>query len=243
MAQNIYDDPAFFEAYSRLPRSKGGLDAAPEWPSLRALLPALNGLRVLDLGCGYGWFCRWALASGAAEVTGVDLSARMLDRARDMTPEPEITYVRADLESFAPGAASVDLVYSSLALHYVEDVQGLFRRVAGWLTPGAGLVFSVEHPIYTAPRAPEWAIVNGREVWSLDRYLQEGARTTNWLADGVVKQHRTIGTYVRLLRDAGFTLLAIDGWGPNATQIQHNPDWARERDRPMFLLVAARRNA
>ncbi|MCA9830580.1 MAG: class I SAM-dependent methyltransferase [Dehalococcoidia bacterium] len=243
MAQNIYDDPAFFQAYSRLPRSKGGLDAAPEWPSLRALLPALNGLRVLDLGCGYGWFCRWALASGATEVTGVDLSARMLDRARDMTPEPGITYVQADLESFGLRDASVDLVYSSLAFHYVEDLQGLFRRAAAWLTPGASFVFSVEHPIYTAPRAPGWAIVDGREVWPLDRYLQEGVRTTNWLADGVVKQHRTIGTYVRLLREAGFTLLAIDEWGPGETQIQHNPDWARERDRPMFLLIAARRDA
>ncbi|XXT49757.1 hypothetical protein WMF23_51215 [Sorangium sp. So ce542] len=58
MAQNSYDDPGFFEAYSQLRRSVEGLDGAPEWPALRALVPDLTGLRVVDLGSGYGWFCR-----------------------------------------------------------------------------------------------------------------------------------------------------------------------------------------
>ena len=39
MAQNIYDNPAFFEGYAQLPRSVQGLDGAPEWPALRAMLP------------------------------------------------------------------------------------------------------------------------------------------------------------------------------------------------------------
>lgn len=58
VTQNIYDDAEFFEQYSRLERSIEGLDGAVEWPSMRALLPDLRGLSVLDLGCGYGWFCR-----------------------------------------------------------------------------------------------------------------------------------------------------------------------------------------
>jgi len=41
MAQNIYDDPQFYAAYGQLRRSVEGLDGAPEWPSLRALLPDL----------------------------------------------------------------------------------------------------------------------------------------------------------------------------------------------------------
>ena len=64
MAQNIYDRPEFVE----------GLDGAPEWPALRAMLPDVDGLRVVDLGCGFGWFCRWARAHGASEVLGLDLS-------------------------------------------------------------------------------------------------------------------------------------------------------------------------
>src|SRR5215469_1030360 len=78
MTQNIYDDDDFFRGYCRLPRSVDGLDAAPEWPALRALLPELQGLRVLDLGCGFGWFCHWAREQGAASVLGIDVSENML---------------------------------------------------------------------------------------------------------------------------------------------------------------------
>ncbi len=77
MAQNIYDDPEFFAGYSRLPRSLDGLDGAPEWPALRAMLPPLRGRRVLDLGCGFGWFSRWARQQGAAQVMGLDVSEKL----------------------------------------------------------------------------------------------------------------------------------------------------------------------
>lgn len=64
-----------------LDRSVKGLDGAPEWPTIQQVLPAMADLRVVDLGCGYGWFCRWARDQGAAQITGLDLSQRMLERA------------------------------------------------------------------------------------------------------------------------------------------------------------------
>src|SRR5216684_8325532 len=115
MAQNIYDKDACFAVYSRLPRSVAGLEGAPEWPALRALLPDLRGRKVLDLGCGYGWFCRWAREAGAAAVLGLDVSEKMLARARAATKDPAITYQQADMESLALPGGSFDLVYSSLA--------------------------------------------------------------------------------------------------------------------------------
>ena len=154
MTQNIYDDEEFFAGYSRLRRSVEGLDGAPEWPALRALLPNLSGLKVLDLGCGFGWFCRWARERGAAHVLGIDVSEKMLARARAATVDPAITYVRADLEHLDLLAGSFDVVYSSLAMHYVENLSGLMSQACGSLVPGGVLVFSVEHPIFTAPSEP-----------------------------------------------------------------------------------------
>jgi ubiquinone/menaquinone biosynthesis C-methylase UbiE len=122
MTQNIYDNDDFFRGYSRLPRSVEGLSAAPEWPALRALLPDLDGLSVLDLGCGFGWFCRWAREQGAATVLGIDLSERMLARAAAATQDPAITYSLADMERLELAPASFDVAYSSLALHYVENL-------------------------------------------------------------------------------------------------------------------------
>jgi len=242
MTQNIYDNEEFFAGYSRLRRSVAGLDGAPEWPALRALLPDLRGCRVLDLGCGFGWFCRWARAQGAGYVLGIDISENMLARARAATEDSLITYVRADMENLELSARSLDLVYSSLSLHYVENLSRLLSQVYCALAPGGSMVFSVEHPIFSATIWSEWLLdAAGRKLWPIERYLDEGPRSTDWLAKGVIKQHRTLATYINMLIGQGFSLSHVEEWGPTEEQIAAQPDWADERARPPFLLVAARR--
>jgi SAM-dependent methyltransferase len=241
MTQNIYDDPEFFERYSGLPRSIEGLDGAPEWPALRAMLPELRGLSVLDLGCGFGWFCRWAREQGAAQVVGIDVSEKMLARARAETSDGAIVYVRADMEQLDLTPKSFDLVYSSLALHYIGRLSELVAQVHRALVPGGYFVFSVEHPVFTAPAEPGWSVTTGgRRTWALDGYLEEGPRRTDWLAKGVIKQHRTLATYINMLLGDGFTLAHVEEWGPTPEQIATKPVWADERRRPPFLLVSAR---
>jgi SAM-dependent methyltransferase len=244
MAQNVYDEAEFFAGYSQLPRSIHGLDGAAEWPTLRALVPPVAGQRVVDLGCGFGWFCRWAADQGAADVLGIDLSENMLERARRDTAQPQVHYERHDLDHLELAPASCELVYSSLTFHYLADLDRLFAQAARALVPGGGFVFSVEHPIFTAPRHA--AFVDGPEgapVWPLDRYLDEGPRVTDWLAPGIVKQHRTVGTYVNLMCDHGFVVDRLIDWGPSDEQVAATPEWAVEQERPPFLLVAAHRGA
>lgn len=242
MTQNIYDNEGFFQGYSQLPRSLSGLDGAPEWPVLQSLLPDLNGSRVLDLGCGFGWFCRWARASGAASILGIDVSERMLARARAETDDASISYRRADLEDPDLPAQAFDLAYSSLAFHYLERLGALLARIHAALVPGGKLVFSVEHPIYMTPRHPGWSVdADGHVTWPVDGYLEEGVRSTDWLAKGVIKQHRMIGTYLDLLLQAGFSLTRLIEWGPSKEQVAANPDWINERQRPFFLLISCSR--
>jgi SAM-dependent methyltransferase len=242
MAQNIYDREDFFDGYSQLGRSVEGLAGAAEWPVLRSMLPDIHGLRIVDLGCGFGWFCRWAREQGAMQAVGLDVSERMLERARSATDDPAITYRRGDLEQLDLPAASFDLAYSSLALHYVEDAARLFAAIHRALVPGGRLVFSTEHPIYMAPRNPGWSIdSNGRKTWPVDGYFAEGIRTTNWLARGVVKYHRTIGTTLSLLIRSGFSIEDVQEFCPTAEQIAEKPELVDELERPTFLLVAAQR--
>lgn len=242
MAQNVYDQPEFFDGYSRMRRSVEGLDGAPEWPALRALLPDLTNLRVLDLGCGCGWFARWARENGAAAVTGVDISANMLERARNSTSDEGITYLQADLEGLRLSPESFDVVYSSLALHYVVALPSLLAQIHATLTPGGHFIFSVEHPIFTAARHTDWLPDGqGGMTWPLDSYQSEGPRTRPWLSQDVVKQHRTIGTHLNLLIQTGFALRHVADWEPTDEQVHERPELAVERERPMFLLVAARK--
>ena len=223
MTQNIYDDEAFFQGYSRLPRSVEGLDRAPEWPALRALLPDLRGLSVLDLGCGFGWFCRWAREQGAAAVLGIDVSEKMLTRASEATRDPAIAYTRADMERLELRPESFDLVYSSLALHYVERLDRLMA-VYRSLAPGGSFVFSVEHPTCTAPVEPGWSVNSaGRKTWPIDSYLDEGPRSTDWLAKGVIKQHRTLGTYLDMLLRVGFAIGHVEEWARPKSRSPRNP--------------------
>ncbi|NRP70564.1 Malonyl-[acyl-carrier protein] O-methyltransferase [Ensifer psoraleae] len=242
MAQNIYDKPEFFAGYSQLARSVHGLDGAAEWPAIRAALPDLSGLRVVDLGCGFGWFARWARESGAAHVLGLDLSENMIARARKDTDDAAIDYRIADLDHLVLPEASFDFAYSSLAFHYIENFDRLVRTIHASLLPGSQFVFTIEHPIYMAPTNPGWSSdADGRRIWPLDRYSVEGERVTDWLAKGVVKYHRTIGTTLNTLIKAGFSIRHVEEWRPTPEQIAANPDLAEEADRPMMLLVAAQR--
>lgn len=206
------------------------------------MLPDVSGLRVVDLGCGFGWFCRWAREHGAARVLGLDLSEKMLARARAAGPDAGISYETGDLDRLSLPQASFDLVYSSLALHYVEDVLRLFETVHQALSPGGHFVFSTEHPIFMAPTKPGWSIdATGRKTWPVDQYLVEGPRSTDWLAKGVVKHHRTIGTTLNTLIRSGFTIDHVEEFRPTAEQIAAKPELAEELERPMFLLVSVRR--
>lgn len=242
MSQNIYDNPGFFEGYAQLPRSQQGLAGAPEWPALQAMLPPLGGKRVLDLGCGYGWFCRVAREQGAAEVLGIDLSARMLARAAELTRDEGIRYRQGDLNGLELPAESFDLVYSSLALHYLPELAPLFAQVYHSLAAGGSLVFSVEHPIFTCPQPQGWLVDGeGRRSWPINGYQAEGKRVSNWLAEGVIKYHRTLGTHLNALIAAGFAIRHLEEWGPTAEQIAANPALAEEAERPMLLLVSVQK--
>jgi len=53
------------------------------------------------------------------------------------------------------------------------------------------------------------------------------------------KQHRTLGTLINMPIGTGFTLKHVEERGPSLEQVAAHPEWAEERERPMFLLVCA----
>lgn len=243
MKENKYDDAAFFGMYSEMGRSKEGLEAAGEWHTFRSLLPSLEGKKVLDLGCGYGWHCRYAREQKASAVTGVDISRKMLDRARELTNDPAIRYQQDAIEDIHFKAGEFDVVISSLAFHYVADFNTTCQKVQHCLKPGGAFVFSVEHPIFTAIAAQDWHYdkTGKRLHWPVDDYQRQGFRNTRFLGHDVVKYHRTLAAYINTLIDNGFRIAQIAEPEPSAEALKKFLEMKDENRRPMFLLVRAER--
>lgn len=240
--QNKYDDPVFFEKYSQMSRSKQGLAGAGEWETLKKLLPDFKGKRVLDLGCGYGWHCVYAMEHGAASCLGIDLSEKMLATAQSKTPFPQVTYRRMAMEDAAFPPESFDVALSSLALHYVEDFPAMAEKIRRWLVPGGDFVFSVEHPVFTAYGSQDWYYGAKGEIlhFPVDRYFYQGEREAIFLGEPVTKYHRTLTAYLDGLLQNGFSLLRVVEPQPPAHMLALD-GMQDELRRPMMLLVAARK--
>ncbi|WP_442602366.1 class I SAM-dependent methyltransferase [Paenibacillus sp. KN14-4R] len=241
MKQNKYDDHTFFSAYSQMSRSINGLEAAGEWHVFQSLLPDLRDKSVLDLGCGYGWHCLYAREQQASSVIGVDISEKMLQKARELTSDPAITYLQMPIEDIDFPSEQFDVVISSLAFHYVEAFADLCKKVYDCLKPGGSFIFSVEHPIFTSRNEQDWHYDNeGNNLhWPVDHYQAEGMRNTSFLTDNVIKYHRTIATYFNALLDAGFTIKAVSEPEPSEEMLETVAGMKDELRRPMFLIIAA----
>ncbi|WP_217351224.1 class I SAM-dependent methyltransferase [Thalassospira marina] len=241
--QNIYDDPTFHEGYRSLRQTGTGLNDVLEQPALRSLLPAsLAGLEILDLGCGFGDFARYARQQQATSVVGLDVSIKMLNAARHMTNDPAILFAQGAMEDLASMEAAnkpFDLIISSLALHYVADYPAALTEISKRLKPEGRLVFSVEHPICTALAAQKWHQdeSGNDQFWPVDNYRDEGPRHTHWFVDDVIKYHRTVETYVNGLLDAGLQIARL--LEPEPVKEATAEKWQMHRRRPPFLILAA----
>ena len=144
MKQNKYDDDRFFNKYSKMERSTNGLAGAGEWHVLKKMLPDFKGKRVLDLGCGFGWHCQYAVENGAISAVGVDISEKMLETAGEKNSHEKIRYRRCAMEDLDFPKESFDVVISSLAFHYVKDFERWQKRSANGLRRPMMLIVAAE---------------------------------------------------------------------------------------------------
>ncbi|KAL3419530.1 ubie coq5 [Phlyctema vagabunda] len=242
MSQNIYDTATFFEGYSSLPRSQQGLPGMPEWPALQAMLPPLAGLNILDLASGFGWFSRYASSQNAKAVLGLEISSNMMARAASFPADDKITYKQANLEKLDLDGVQVDLAVCVLGLHYIVDLQNVVAQVFRALKAGGTFAVEVEHPIFTAPTHQDFTDVplstaKTIKVWPLYDYFREGPRVTRWLANDVVKQHRSVTSYLNIFLGAGFVLDRFFEWRPTEESLKSGLASERGFDRPVFLLM------
>ena len=196
--------------------------------------------RVLDLGCGYGWHCIYAMENGASSVVGVDISHKMLEVAKGKTHFPQIEYECCAIEDVDFPEESFDVILSSLAFHYVADYENLIKKIYRMLKAGGNLVFTVEHPVFTAHGTQDWYYNEKGEIlhFPVDNYYYEGKRTAMFLEEKVTKYHRTLTTYLNTLLSNGFIINHIVEPQPPENMMDI-PGMQDEMRRPMMLIVSA----
>jgi tRNA (cmo5U34)-methyltransferase len=109
-----------------------------------ASIPLHGELQVLEYGCGTG-LCGLRLASEIGHLTAVDTSAGMLEELRKKCLAlgiGNVTPVQISPDDWTLPAAAFDLVFSSMVMHHVEDVQTLLLNFYYILKPGGCLALS-----------------------------------------------------------------------------------------------------
>lgn len=182
-------------ATSAVHASGPDLDAMVEAAALR------GSERVLDLACGAG-HASFAFASGAAAVTGVDMTPEMVAVAADLARRRgigNVSFQEADVAALPFAAHSFDLVVTRYAAHHFADPAAVLREAARVLVPG-GRFLLVDT---VAPEDPALdTFFNAIEL------LRDDSHVRNWRAS----------EWVRMVRGAGFEsevggrfAIALDG--------------------------------
>lgn len=242
--QNIYDNEIFFDGYRKLRGKEGNANELFEMPALFSLLPSLENKKILDLGCGYGGHCMEFVRLGAERVVGVDISQKMLEIARRENVHERISYLNMAMEDISAIDERFDIAVSSLALHYVEDFEGVVKNIHSLLNEGGVFVFSQENPIVTCHSGgSRWTKdENGNKIhMNLVNYGIEGERDTVWFVDDVKKYHRMFSTVVNTLIQNGFVIEKMIEPLPTEELLAKYPDHRDLFHKPDFLIVKAKK--
>jgi SAM-dependent methyltransferase len=225
-------------------------------PAFLEFIGDLSGRRVLDAGCGEGYNTR-ILARRGAHLTGVDLSARMIELARNEEQrEPlGISYEVgsfSDLSIFA--AATFAAAVSFMALMDGPDFPGAMRAIYRVLKPGGTLTFSQIHPCFITKGLSWIRDEAGRETGlTVARYFDATAWVEHWNFKSAAESAQaepfavprfdlTLSDYINAVIDAGFTLRRIMEPRPTEDACRKFPWLQRWRDHaPLFFYVRAQK--
>lgn len=189
-----------------------------EKPAMFSELPDnLNGKSILCLGCGSGEEC-FEISKKGAKVIGVDLSDKLIAKAK--VKYPSIEFVQMDAEELKFSDKKFSIVYSSLVLNYLKDWDRVMSEVYRVLKPGGIFIFSDVHPVKWASEKINDADGKSKSVlMGFDKdektgktkifgdYLNVKAHTEIWM-NRIEVTHFTRPIYLmfRAIVKAGFTV-------------------------------------
>jgi SAM-dependent methyltransferase len=238
---DFYDDDAIFKTYMARRQRAGNPNDTMEKPIILELIGEFTNQRILDLGCGDATFGREAIAMGCELYLGIERSTNMVNSAQQVLAGTNGKVVQAAIENWNYPTQAFDLVVSRLALHYIKEIDAIFRQVHRTLTDHGRFVFSIEHPVITSCDRG-WQGNGPRQDWLVDNYFDAGERITSWMGGQVIKYHRTVENYFVGLQRAGFVVESLREAEPRRERFDEDDDMYQRRKRiPLFLIMAGQK--
>lgn len=211
MSHNFFDNEQLFDKYINMRYGKQNDTDKIERPAIFSLLPNnFNGLTILDVCCGYGQMTKFFADNGAKLVIGIDISKKMIDKAKKENNHKNIRYICNDAKNInAESKGKYDLIYSSASFHFIDDLDILFKKFNMLLKENGKLVFSMQHPIMTANNEnPQWTMdeFGNPKYYNFKDYFCEGYKEGNWFSRDITAgvYHKQISTIINNLSDNNF---------------------------------------
>ena len=244
--KNVYDNEEFFKYYQDLRASEINANNLIENPIIKSMLPDLKGKSILDLGCGDGNMSAYFMDNGAKRVYGIDISENMINEANKLYADENRKFEVMKMEDISQINEKFDIVYSSLAFHYVEDFDKLLTDIHSLLNENGVLIFSQENPVESASIFNREDLKNrididGKRYYLLSDYANEGERNNFWNGVQVTKYHRSYCTLVNSLIKK-FKIVEMKDSYASDEAIKLRDKYKYEKDRPLFLIVKAVKN-
>lgn len=207
-------------------------------PMLR-LAGDVAGLKVCDVGCGEGRFCRM-LAERGAEVTGVEPTARLIDEAR--RKHPEGTYLEGVGERLPVESDSFDLVVCYLVLIDIAGYRAAINEMVRVAKPGGRILIANLNSFVTT-RTNAWTRdEDGKELYvAVDNYFDERGQVISWSGIEIVNFHRPFEVYMSALLAAGLRLTHFEEPRPAPDVAEKNPSVADGLRVPFFHVMQWRK--
>lgn len=246
--KNVYDNSVFFNEYQEMRSNEINANNLIEIPIMKSFLPDLKDKTILDLGCGCGDMDKYFIEQGAQKVVATDISENMIKEAGQINAHPNIEYKVLKMEDLNNITEKFDIVYSSLAFHYIEDFTQLLKDINNLLNENGILVFSQESPLSTMNQ-PEFegdenkVIIDGEKYNIVKNYNLEGERQVWWNNTLVAKYHRTYANLVNTLINNNFEIIEIrDSYATEET-IELCPKYKNQIHKPYFTFVKAQKKS
>ncbi|WP_163102117.1 class I SAM-dependent DNA methyltransferase [Peribacillus alkalitolerans] len=234
---SVYDNEEFFESYLARRNREESPNNIIEKPVLLELIGDVKGKKVLDLGCGEARFGLELFDLGCSYYEGVEGSDKMVGNALKVLEGTPSKIYHSTMETWVYPVNQYDLVVSRMALHYLEDLSPVFNQVFKSLGKSGHFIFSVQHPLLTS--SLEKATDSSKRTnWIVDDYFNSGERIEPWIDKEVVKYHRTIEDYYRLLKNAGFQIEDLRECSPIKTHFKSEDEYLRRKRIPLFLIFS-----